>query len=155
MIKKKLLVFILASALILSAASASAISDSGVLASEEPERYVVFVKPQKTFVALGSVFIVNVSISVPLEREEIQGYELQLYYDRTMLEGISMELPKDHFLTPKIDPQNIFVVECKFYAEDGYGYVGLTQLSPEFGNKGNGTVVTATFKALMKGNSSI
>lgn len=148
--------FILAFTLIMHIAFASATGGSGVLASQGlPERYMVFVSPQKTFVALGSVFIINVSISVPLEIEEIQGYELKLYYNRTMLEGVNIELPKDHFLTPKIYPEKIFIVECKFHDEEGYGYVALTQLSPESGNKGNGTVITATFKALLRGNATI
>ncbi|MEM3730881.1 MAG: dockerin type I domain-containing protein [Candidatus Bathyarchaeia archaeon] len=120
-----------------------------------PDKITIFVNPQKRVVELGAVFTVDININVPLEREEIFGYEFKLYYNETILEGISIELPKGHFLTPQIDPSNIFIAGCEFRNEGSYGYVGLTLLAPETGSKGNGTLVTATFKALLQGNSPI
>lgn len=65
----------------------------------------VCVKPEKTFVAVGDVSSVNVTVAnVPSEDEwagGIRGYMVELWYNSTVLEALNFTLPKGHFLEPE------------------------------------------------------
>jgi hypothetical protein len=155
---ERFFLFFLVSALFSSIMYSSTTAESKVFASQEdlPEGMALYVNPQKSVVVLGSTFTVNVSIAnVPLEGPRLLAYEFKLYYNKTVLEGISIELPEGHFLTPEIDPNDIYILECDFYQEDGYAYVAVTQGGVEEGNTGGGTLVVVTFKASLQGNSTI
>ena len=126
------------------------------LQDDSSEDMVLYVSPQRSFAIEGSTFTLNINIAnVPSKYPGVWSYELKLYYNKTVLEGVNIELPEGHFLTPKIDPANIMIGICKFYQEDGHAYVSVSQMWPELGNTGSGTLVTATFKASTQGNSTI
>lgn len=151
------LLLLLVSATFSSIMSPSITVESKVLAPQEDssEGMVLHVDPQQSFAIEGSTFTVNISIAnVPSKYPGVYAYEFKLYYNKTVLEGVNIELPEGHFLTPKTDPDSIFIPVCDFY-QDGYAYVAVMQMWPELGNTGSGTLVTATFKASTQGNSTI
>jgi len=113
---------------------------------------VVYVDPQTCYAALGSTFRVNISIANVVE---LTGYQLALYYDTTLLDGVEVKLPTGHFLEP-VDPVNIWIVELEieddFNSTHGRVSVALSLLNPEYGNDGSGVLATITFHVIKSGN---
>jgi len=117
------------------------------------DNITVFVQPESNVVVLDAVVTVNVSITnVP--SDGLWSYAFRLFYSNTVLEGINVTLPEDHFLTPE-QPGNIFVVECRVNQTEGKVAVAVTLLGDEPGKVGNGTLVVITFKAKSAGRSTL
>jgi len=113
----------------------------------------VSVNPPKTTVAPGGIFSVYVMIT---NITDLYGYDIKLYYDTTLLDGLNVTLPPDHFLTPE-NPSNLFIVKLEvtddYNATHGRVWVGMTLLSPEPPKSGSGTLVKIRFKAVCPGSS--
>lgn len=112
----------------------------------------LYVDPEKSVVWVGSTFMVNVSVADVLD-PGLWGYEFKLYYNNTLLEGLNVTLPEDHFLTPE-NPQNIWI-QCEVNQTGGYLYLAVTLGGDEPTKLGNGTLVTITFKARSLGSSTL
>jgi len=113
----------------------------------------VYVKPEHNVVTINSVFTVNVNIAnVP--SDGLWSYEFQLFYNNTVLEGINVTLPEGHFLEPE-QPDFIFVVQCYVNQTSGKIILAVTLLAPELEKVGNGTLVSAAFKATSLGHSTL
>jgi len=113
----------------------------------------VYVEPKRNVVTINSFFTVNVNIAnVP--SDGLWSYEFQLFYNNTVLEGINVTLPEGHFLEPE-QPDFIFVVQCHVNQTRGKVYLAVTLLGSEPEKVGNGTLVSATFKAKSLGSSTL
>ena len=116
---------------------------------------VVYVDPQTCYAALGSTFSVNISIA---DVVDLTGYQLALYYDTTLLDGVEVKLPTGHFLEP-VHPVNIWIVELEieddFNSTHGRVSVALSLLNPEYGNDGSGVLATITFHVIKSGNCTL
>jgi hypothetical protein len=112
----------------------------------------VSVSPQYSSIAVGQSFSVNISIAnVPTPG--LYSYELKLYYARTVLQGVSAQIPSDHFLRP-ITPSKIFIVDPGTVHQDlGYVSFALTLLGNEPGKTGSGVLATVGFRGLAAGSS--
>lgn len=145
------LVFIALALLSIPVLPVYAIETQGVYTEVLGGNVTVYVKPEHNVVTINSVFTVNVNIAnVP--SDGLWSYRFQLFYNNTVLEGINVTLPVGHFLTPQ-QPDCIFVVYCSVNQTEGRVSVAVTLLAPEPGKVGNGTLVSATFKAKSLGYS--
>lgn len=117
------------------------------------EGTTVYVDPQITTAMVGETFTVNVKI---FNVTNLYGYELKLYYDTTLLDGLNVTLPPTHFLRPS-DPTKIFVgwleIDDAYNATHGRVRVLAALLNPEPSKSGSGTLVAITLKATALGSS--
>lgn len=102
----------------------------------------------------GETFSVNVSIS-DVGEPGLYAYEVKFYYDNTTLEAIALEMPEGHFLTPELDPNNIFTTLNRIYHEDGYVQLAPTLMGDEPGKTGSGTLATITFNVTNTGSCAL
>ena len=103
----------------------------------------VYVEPSTCVVVLYTTFKVNVSIS-DVVSEGLFNYEFRLNYNNSLLNGVNIVFPEDHFLKPQ-DPANLFIVERSFNQIEGYALVAVTLLGLEECKFGSGTLVTVIF----------
>lgn len=119
----------------------------------EATQTTVYVDPSDNWEPVGQTFTINVCIS---DVVGLYGYEFQLFYDTTILDGIKVEAPLDHFLKPS-DPTGILVVKMKvndnYNASLGQVWVAMSLLSPELPKNGDGTLATITFRVTGEGES--
>ncbi|MEA2090718.1 MAG: CARDB domain-containing protein [Thermoproteota archaeon] len=99
------------------------------------------------------------SFNVTLEITNVTGlfgYDLKLYYDTNILDGLNVTLPPNHFLTPK-DPSKLCILKQEivddYNATYGLVRVVATLLAPESPKNGSGTLVEIKFKATSRGSS--
>lgn len=120
--------------------------------SREEGKTVVYVDPSACYAALGSTFMVNVSIA---NVTSLYGYQFKLYYDTNLLDGIEVTLPEGHFLEP-VDPGRIWisrlVVEDKFNSTHGEVLTAVLLMGDEPGKTGSGVLATITFHVVKSGN---
>lgn len=129
-----------------------AIETQGVYSEVLGDIVTVYVEPEHTVVTINSVFTVNVSVA-NIPSDGLFSYEFQLSYNNTVLEGVNVTLPEGHFLEPE-DPDFIFVVQCHVNQTLGKVILAVTLCSgSEPVKMGNGTLVSATFKAKSFGYS--
>lgn len=114
----------------------------------------ISVDPSYLQVDIGQAFTVDINIT-GMEEPGLYGYELKLYYDNTTLQGIQVQLPEGHFLTPTLDPGNIFPVERRIYQDEGYASVAVTLLADEPGKTGSGILATIEFNGTALGEVSL
>lgn len=143
--------FIILALLSIPVLPAYAIETQGVCGKVLEGNVAVYVRPEHNVVTINSVFTVNVNIAdVPFDG--LWSYQFQLFYNNTVLEGMNVTLPEGHFLEPE-QPDFIFVVQCHVNQTGGKVYLAVTLLAPELGKVGNGTLVSAIFKAKSLGHS--
>jgi len=107
----------------------------------------VFVQPQSTVVKdVSETFTVNVNVA---NVNNLYGYEFRLFYNTAILDGINVELPLEHFLTPTQSSTNIFIAKLEikddFNATHGRVWVAATLLKPEPSKNGSGVFAAITF----------
>lgn len=113
------------------------------------EAAVVYIDPVSyTAPEVGVMFTINVSIA---NVTNLYGYEFIVWYNTTLLDGVKVELPTNHFLTPD-DPKNtVFTtdkIDDDFNATHGYVWVITTLTGSEEPPKnGSGILATITFNA--------
>ena len=117
----------------------------------------ISIDPIQSIVIRDEVFTINITVT---DVSDLYGYEFKLFYKNDILEGRGVTLPAGHFLTPEIDPRNIYVWinetnnaynathGCIHFAFSLFNYVG-----NETGKTGSGILVTVQFKARELGNS--
>ena len=99
---------------------------------------------QPNYGAVGDTFEVNVNVADFVE-PGVYAYGFDLHYDNTSLEAVALEMPEGHFLTPTLDPGNIFSQLNKILHNEGKVQVAPTLLGDEPGKTGSGILVTITF----------
>jgi len=117
----------------------------------------VFVQPQSTVVKdVSETFTVNVNVA---NVNNLYGYEFRLFYNTAILDGINVELPLEHFLTPTQSSTNIFVAKLEikddFNATYGRIWVAATLLKPEASKNGSGVFAAITFAVTTLDSSSL
>jgi hypothetical protein len=109
----------------------------------------IYVNPQnKIFYTSGTAIGTNFTISIDAANWTEPGvfsYEFKLFYDNTMLEAVSTEIPTGHWLTPST-PTNIFLVDPGTINQtEGVVSFAATLLGTEAGKTGTGTISKITF----------
>ena len=99
------------------------------------------------------------SISVKIFNvTNLYGYDFQLFYDTTILDGLSVTLPPDHFLKP-INPSKLFIVkqviEDNYNSTHGRVWVAMTLISPEPSKTGSGILANITFEVTGIGSCAL
>jgi hypothetical protein len=88
----------------------------------------------------------------------LYGYDFQLFYDTTILNGTTLTIPSNHFLKP-VDPSKLFIVkqviEDDYNSTHGRVWVAMTLINPEPSKTGSGILVTVTFKVTGIGSCAL
>ena len=116
-----------------------------------PNQTKVYVDPP-IILDPGENFTINVNVS---NVANLYGYEIHLYYNTTILDGLSVELPPDHFLKP-VKPYGIYIqaldINDAYNATHGEVLASVILLAPEPAKNGNGTLITVTFEVTGTGS---
>ena len=112
------------------------------------------VNPSILYVDIGESFTINIVVT-NIPEPGLYGYQFRLYYNNTALNCTKAEIPEGHFLTPELDPDNIFIVECNAYHNEGYVSVAVTLLRDEPGKNGSGVLAKITFNGTDLGASTL
>lgn len=112
-----------------------------------------YIDPRESRVILYTTFRINVSVANAGDGG-LYSYVFKLHFNNSLLQGVDVMLPENHFLTPRV-PKNLFVVACFINQTGGYAEVAVTLLDDEPGKVGNGTLVTADFRAQELGRSNL
>lgn len=126
------------------------------------ERTTVHLSPLTSQATVAETFTVNINV---FNVTDLSAYQFYLYYNNNVLEGISVNLPEGHFLTPE-DPNRIYIVECRICQQaprhsgvdvsgKGCAVVAVLLLPPELGKSGSGILITITFNATAPGESPL
>lgn len=105
---------------------------------------ILYVDPKGSVVRVNSTFMVNVSIA-DAYKPGLYSYGFELHYDNTVLEGLKVTFPENHFLSTG-SSEGIFTV-YEINQSASYVFVGATLLGEDPGRVGNGTLATVTFEA--------
>lgn len=142
--KRKLLCFHLIMLLILL----------GIVTRASAQETVIYIDPEFYKASeVGITFTVNVSI---VNVTNLCAYHIVLWYNTTLLDGVKVELPPNHFLTPS-EPNNIFTMnQIKDDYNTTHGAIGIIAilLNGEPPKNGSGILVTITFKTATLGGPS-
>jgi hypothetical protein len=111
------------------------------------------VRPTESVVVIYTTFRVNVSV-VDVGYEGLFGYQFRLNYDSSVLKGVDVLFPEDHFLKPT-NPENLYIPERWINGTGGYAEVAVTLLGAESGKVGNGTLSNVVFWAEEVGTSNL
>lgn len=116
--------------------------------SVNAQETIVYIDPPSLLISqIGETFSINISIS---NVTNLFGYDIMLWYNTTMMDCINIEWPKNHFLTPILNPANIFKIkdiEDDYNETTGAVRVVATLLDDEPPKNGSGLLVTITFKS--------
>jgi len=99
-------------------------------------------------------FRINVSIA---NVTNLYAYHFILWYNTTLLDGVKVELPPNHFLTPSYNPNNIFItdeIDDDYNATHGVIGVIATLTGSELPKSGSGVLATITFNTTTLGGPS-
>lgn len=129
---------------------------SNVVTYVSAELTVVYIEPESyTAPEVGVTFTMNVSIA---NVTNLYGYEFILWYSTTLLNGVKVELPPNHFLTPS-EPTKIWVVKREidddFNATHGRVWVSAALFPPESPKNGSGILATITFNGSIQDGPSL
>ncbi len=151
----KLLWLFLTALLLLSVASGVIIFP--VRAQEQ----TVYVDPPESIfysntTAVDDTFTVDVKIR---DAANVGGVEFKLSWNSTILEGISIDLPTGHFMTPDSDAGNLWVLAKSIYggyAEYAVTYYNITRAIEKgyVPKSGNGTLARITLKIVQEAPAS-
>ena len=115
----------------------------------------VYIHPTPKIASVGETFTINVNV---FNVTNLYGFEFSLVYNSTVLDGLSVELPSGHFLTP-VNPEKIYIqvldVNDAYNATHGIVNATVMLLAPEQPRSGSGTFVTITFKATALGECDL
>jgi len=114
--------------------------------SVNAQETIVYIDPPSLLIPqVGETFSINVSIT---NVTNLFGYDFILWYNTTMMDCLSVEWPASHFLTPTLEPTNIFkvkTIEDNFNETTGAVRVVTTLIDGEPPKNGSGALVTITF----------
>ena len=112
----------------------------------------VFIQPHSTTIKdFGETFTVNVNVA---NISNLYGYEFKVFYNTTILDGVEVELPSGHFLTPD-NPPNIFIIRKEINDTLGRVWVATSLLAPETPKNGSGLLASITFNVTALDSSSL
>jgi len=101
----------------------------------------------------NSTFTIAVKIENVPEDPGVVGIEFKLYWDASLLEGVSMVLPPDHFLTPDGDVGNLWNLAHTVGSGSVYYAYSFLNINKEYLPKsGNGTIATIELKVKSVGS---
>ena len=115
----------------------------------------VYIDPTSKIASVGETF--NVTVNV-FNVTNLYGFEFSLLYNTTIIDGLSVELPPDHFLKP-VNPYKIYIqaldINDAYNATHGIVNATVMLLAPEPAKNGSGTLVAVTFKATALGEGDL
>lgn len=124
--------------------------------SVNAQETMVYIDPSSCVIPqVGETFSINVSIN---DATNLFGYDFILWYNTTMMDCLSVEWPEGHFLTPILNPTNIFkvkTIEDNFNETTGAVRVVATLMGDEPPKNGSGALVTITFNTTTTGGPSL
>jgi len=119
---------------------------SNVVTHVSAQEAVVYIDPVSyTAPEVGVTFTINVSIT---NVTNLYAYHFILWYNTTLLDGVKVELPPNHFLTPSLHSSNIFTtdeINDDYNATHGVVGVLTTLIGSEPPKNGSGVLATITF----------
>jgi hypothetical protein len=114
----------------------------------------IYIDPETVKMRPGETFTVYINVA---NVTDLFGYELKLYYDRTVINITGAVRPSGHFLEPQIDPANQYVakweIKNNFNTTHGRLWLAYTLLAPETGRTGSGTLIQLNFTGLNIGET--
>jgi predicted nuclease with TOPRIM domain len=117
--------------------------------------FVVYVSPQHSSARINQVVSINISVA-NVSSPGLWAYELKIFYNTSLLEPISANIPEDHFLKPTLSPNNIFIIDNgKINNTEGSISFAATLLGEEIGKTGSGTLANVTFIVTATGTAAI
>jgi len=120
-----------------------------------PGQALIYVVPSTyTVSSLFQTFTMNVAIA---NVTNLYSCEYKLFYDKTIVQALSADLPSDHFLKP-IDPTKINIqkeVNNNYNYTHGRVWFSAGLLAPETAKSGNGSLTAITFKAVGRGSTFV
>jgi hypothetical protein len=113
----------------------------------------VFVDPSLNSVTVGEPFSAHIKIAnVP--DPGLYAFQLELHYDKDLLEVVNAEVPQGHFLTP-LNPPAIFIVDPAINQSEGRILFLVSLIGGEPGKTGNGILASMRFRALEVGTCQL
>ena len=121
-----------------------------------PGQALIYIVPSTYTVSrLLETFTMNVTIA---NATNLYSYEYKLFYDKTIVQALSADLPSDHFLKPT-DPTKILTpppeVNNNYNSTHGRIWFNASLLAPETAKSGNGSLTVITFKAVGNGSTFV
>jgi len=117
-----------------------------------PTGFVVYVNPQHNSERVNHVFSINISVA-DVPDPGLWAYEFKVYYNKSLLEPLSVEIPAGHFLEPVLSPDNLFLVDSgTINRTEGTVSFAATLVNPEPGKTGNGALANIAFVVVAPGN---
>jgi hypothetical protein len=133
---------------------------AGILAfiiSVQPSRAQstkVSINPPEVTMRFGREASVNITLT-NVGSPGIYSFEFKIYYNNTLLNATSAQIPEDQLLKPS-KPGNIFIVDPGTINQDqGFVSFAATLLRDESGKTGSGPLATVTFKSFARGNGTL
>lgn len=124
-------------------------------ASVSAQETIVYIDPPSRLIQqVGETFSINISIS---DVTNLFGYDFILWYNTSLLDCLSVEWPANHFLTPTLEPTNIFkvkTIEDNFNETTGAVRVVTTLTDGEPPKNGSGVLVKITFNSTAQNGPS-
>jgi len=108
------------------------------------------VDPANATTDLYSTFEVNIAIA---NVTDLHAYEFRVYYNNTILEGLDVYLPEDHFLAGG-ESGNVSIVS-EIHQEEGYVRVNVTLIDDGLGRNGSGILTTIRFNGTDIGEGTL
>jgi len=117
--------------------------------------FSVYVSPEHNSARVNHIFSVNISIA-DVPEPGLWAYEFKLYYNNSLLEPLSAEIPSDHFLKPTLSPDNILILDPGTINQtEGTVSFAAALINPEPGKTGSGTLANITFVTMAPGECSL
>ena len=117
--------------------------------------FTVYVSPQHNSARVNSIFSINISVA-DVPEPGLWAYEFKVYYNKSLLEPLSAEIPAGHFLEPVLSPDNLFLVDSGTINQtEGTVSFAATLVNPELGKTGSGALANITFVVVAPGNCTL
>jgi len=117
--------------------------------------FIVYVSPEHNSARVNHIFSVNISIA-DVPESGLWAYEFRLYYNNSLLEPLSAEIPAGHFLEPTLSPDNILILDSGIINQtEGTVSFAVVLINPEPGKTGSGTLANITFVAIAPGECAL
>jgi hypothetical protein len=120
-----------------------------------PGQALLYINPSAyTALSLFQTFTMNITIA---NVTNLYSYEYKLFYNKTIVQALSADLPSNHFLKP-VDPAKILIqkeVNNNYNSTHGRVWFSASLLNPEIAKGGNGPLTIITFKAMSRGSTLV
>lgn len=116
---------------------------------------LIYIDPATyTATSISQTFVMKVLIK---NATSLYSYQYKLFYNKTVVKALSVDLPSDHLLKPsnsaKIQTQK--EINNNYNSTHGRILFNATLLPPETAKNGDGPLNTITFETLSRGNTSL